>query len=117
MMVRGRHRGLPYALDRAILLPSENLNKNDAEGSTTGRDSTDEAGGLSRTFTRRDSNIAPDATGTSMDFSPAGIRHMRRGSQVSTKSVGGKSQTPKRRMSKILMAGLSAGPTTGRKYD
>jgi len=27
MMVRGRHRGLPYQLDRAILLPSENLNK------------------------------------------------------------------------------------------
>jgi potassium uptake Trk family protein len=29
MMIRGRHRGLPYALDRAILLPSENLNKKD----------------------------------------------------------------------------------------
>jgi potassium uptake Trk family protein len=117
MMVRGRHRGLPYALDRAILLPSENLNKNDAEGSTTGRDSTDETAGISRTFTRRDSNIAPDATGNSMDFNPAGIRHMRRGSQVSTKSAGGKSQTPKRRMSKILMAGLSAGPTAGRKHE
>lgn len=23
MMIRGRHRGLPYALDRAIMLPSE----------------------------------------------------------------------------------------------
>lgn len=23
MMIRGRHRGLPYALDRAITLPSE----------------------------------------------------------------------------------------------
>jgi Trk-type K+ transport system membrane component len=23
MMVRGRHRGLPYALDRAIVLPTE----------------------------------------------------------------------------------------------
>ncbi|KAK1094117.1 low affinity potassium transporter [Friedmanniomyces endolithicus] len=29
MMVRGRHRGLPYALDRAILLPSENLKDKD----------------------------------------------------------------------------------------
>lgn len=25
MMIRGRHRGLPYRLDRAILLPSEGL--------------------------------------------------------------------------------------------
>ncbi|OOF92603.1 hypothetical protein ASPCADRAFT_209876 [Aspergillus carbonarius ITEM 5010] len=29
MQVRGRHRGLPYALDRAILLPSESLNQNE----------------------------------------------------------------------------------------
>lgn len=27
MQIRGRHRGLPYSLDRAILLPSEALNK------------------------------------------------------------------------------------------
>ncbi|PLN85949.1 potassium transport protein TRK1/TRK2 [Aspergillus taichungensis] len=27
MQVRGRHRGLPYSLDRAILLPSEHLNQ------------------------------------------------------------------------------------------
>ncbi len=26
MMIRGRHRGLPYGLDRAILLPSDSLN-------------------------------------------------------------------------------------------
>ncbi|KAL2181833.1 cation transport protein-domain-containing protein [Thermothelomyces heterothallicus CBS 202.75] len=30
MMIRGRHRGLPYALDRAILLPSESLNAREA---------------------------------------------------------------------------------------
>lgn len=30
MQIRGRHRGLPYALDRAILLPSESLHKKDA---------------------------------------------------------------------------------------
>lgn len=30
MMVRGRHRGLPYGLDRAILLPSESLNAKEA---------------------------------------------------------------------------------------
>ena len=31
MMVRGRHRGLPYALDRAILLPSDSLHKKEDE--------------------------------------------------------------------------------------
>lgn len=31
MMIRGRHRGLPYGLDRAVLLPSENLNRKEAE--------------------------------------------------------------------------------------
>lgn len=29
VMLRGRHRGLPYSLDRAIMLPSEKLNKHD----------------------------------------------------------------------------------------
>ncbi|EWC47381.1 hypothetical protein DRE_00349 [Drechslerella stenobrocha 248] len=33
MMVRGRHRGLPYELDRAILLPSEALHQKEAEDS------------------------------------------------------------------------------------
>jgi hypothetical protein len=31
MQIRGRHRGLPYDLDRAILLPSEHLHKREAE--------------------------------------------------------------------------------------
>lgn len=31
MQVRGRHRGLPYELDRAILLPSESLHKKEDE--------------------------------------------------------------------------------------
>lgn len=30
MQIRGRHRGLPYGLDRAILLPSEALNRKEA---------------------------------------------------------------------------------------
>lgn len=30
MQIRGRHRGLPYGLDRAILLPSESLNATEA---------------------------------------------------------------------------------------
>ncbi|KAJ5786488.1 uncharacterized protein N7503_011700, partial [Penicillium pulvis] len=33
MQIRGRHRGLPYALDRAVLLPSDALNRHEAEDS------------------------------------------------------------------------------------
>ncbi|KAF2965198.1 hypothetical protein GQX73_g8377 [Xylaria multiplex] len=31
MMIRGRHRGLPYGLDRAVLLPGDSLNRKEAE--------------------------------------------------------------------------------------
>jgi Trk-type K+ transport system membrane component len=31
MQIRGRHRGLPYSLDRAILLPSESLHRKEQE--------------------------------------------------------------------------------------
>lgn len=31
MQIRGRHRGLPYGLDRAVLLPNESRFRNDAE--------------------------------------------------------------------------------------
>jgi Trk-type K+ transport system membrane component len=34
MEIRGRHRGLPYALDRAILLPSESLHKKEDADAT-----------------------------------------------------------------------------------
>jgi Trk-type K+ transport system membrane component len=34
MQLRGRHRGLPYALDRAILLPSESLHQKENEDAT-----------------------------------------------------------------------------------
>ncbi|KFY43108.1 hypothetical protein V494_02102 [Pseudogymnoascus sp. VKM F-4513 (FW-928)] len=34
MQVRGRHRGLPYELDRAILLPSESLHQREMEDAT-----------------------------------------------------------------------------------
>lgn len=29
MQIRGRHRGLPYALDRSVLLPSESIHKSE----------------------------------------------------------------------------------------
>ncbi|KAL5425249.1 hypothetical protein PMIN04_002745 [Paraphaeosphaeria minitans] len=56
MQIRGRHRGLPYALDRAILLPSESLHKKEDEDAMRrarrGSNVTDLGeGGLSRTGT------------------------------------------------------------------
>ena len=41
-MIRGRHRGLPYAIDRAVLLPGEELmEKMDKEVNGRGRDKED----------------------------------------------------------------------------
>ncbi|KAL3476430.1 cation transport protein-domain-containing protein [Aspergillus californicus] len=52
MQIRGRHRGLPYSLDRAILLPSESLNQKeivDAERRMRRRTSTfSQVGSLGR---------------------------------------------------------------------
>ncbi|RFU78452.1 trk family potassium uptake [Trichoderma arundinaceum] len=36
VMIRGRHRGLPYALDRAIMLPDEHAQPEEAEGYDNG---------------------------------------------------------------------------------
>lgn len=74
MMIRGRHRGLPYTLDRAIMLPDDDMQRRDAvqehhalqraqtldvaptrstfnDASSTGI--TGRLGGLTRTITRR----------------------------------------------------------------
>lgn len=61
MQIRGRHRGLPYGLDRAVLLPSESRFRAEAEGG----DGLS-GGGLprARTLPRRNS-IASVATGNS----------------------------------------------------
>lgn len=66
MMIRGRHRGLPYALDRAIMLPSDNMLKRDKvqehhierRNETMERSQTQASGG---TFPRA-------ATGTGTDL-------------------------------------------------
>lgn len=58
MQVRGRHRGLPYTLDRAILLPSESLHQKEAEDA-------------SRRLLRRNSNISDlDTSGQGLLKSP-----------------------------------------------
>lgn len=71
MMIRGRHRGLPYGLDRAILLPSESRYEPDSESEAvdevpedvapvatraSGASTTGFSPGVARTTTRRMSN-------------------------------------------------------------
>jgi hypothetical protein len=36
MMIRGQHRGLPYALDRAIMLPSNHIIKIRSQSENSG---------------------------------------------------------------------------------
>ncbi|KAJ5992130.1 hypothetical protein N7451_007854, partial [Penicillium sp. IBT 35674x] len=68
MQIRGRHRGLPYALDRAVLLPSDALNRHEAEDSerrmrrrASNLSGVESLGRPSRTF----SSSRPDAGLTS----------------------------------------------------
>lgn len=122
MMIRGRHRGLPYALDRAILLPSENLSRHEAEEdkrraaatSLDGNNGEDDGNnGLLRQQTtianRRNSNM----------LEPGSVRHLRRGSELSTVSKRSTDPAPlsrrKRNFSTVVMAGLSAGPTASNR--
>ncbi|KAL1635771.1 low affinity potassium transporter [Neofusicoccum ribis] len=116
MQIRGRHRGLPYALDRAILLPSETLHKKedvDAGRRAARRNSNISemmaadagvfAGGRPPTFRRE--SYATNATARDEE-GPTGNQwlasHRRRGS-----AAGG--------LTKFLSGALSAGPTIQRE--
>lgn len=62
MQIRGRHRGLPYELDRAILLPSESLHA---------KENDDKVNAL-RGIRRRNSSIAPSGAGTALEHVVSG---------------------------------------------
>ncbi|OCK77309.1 potassium transport protein TRK1/TRK2 [Lepidopterella palustris CBS 459.81] len=96
MMIRGRHRGLPYALDRAILLPSESLHKSEDE------DAVRRARRGSRA-----SGEAPDRE-TLMRSNTA-----RRGSTATREDVRGRDREPG--LGRLLSGALSAGPTVPRE--
>jgi len=133
MMLRGRHRGLPYALDRAILLPSENLHKKEAEeasrrslrrpsfsvANTTGRDSSADV----RSAAAEDTDMYPRTLSTDFaqmaNASPVTTRrmtmHSRRGSELSqmSRAPSVREQSSRnRRLSTFLASGFSAGPTS-----
>jgi hypothetical protein len=71
MMIRGRHRGLPYGLDRAILLPSETLNAHEG---------ADDSERLSRRISHASAppGIGIPITGRSYSFSTRGGRSISR---------------------------------------
>jgi len=129
MMIRGRHRGLPYALDRAILLPSEKLHKKDEEATappvkrrTSVMDDTGwqdlhlDRYGLPTQHTGDGTQAG--SMGAGRDGSPEAVmfRRTRRRSSAFTTGDGQESGTPKRKHERsrslgFLAGGLSAGPT------
>ena len=108
MQIRGRHRGLPYELDRAILLPSESLHQKENVDATK------------RMLRRRGSNLSQmdamdhaigsspttgSATGRDSEhFSPVELRKTQ--SQNSHGSHGAHARSGLG----TIMAGLAAGP-------
>ncbi|KAI3401279.1 hypothetical protein diail_11985 [Diaporthe ilicicola] len=60
MQIRGRHRGLPYGLDRAVLLPSESRFRNEAEEPAL-------SGIRTRTIPRRGSAVSVATDGRSLN--------------------------------------------------
>lgn len=110
MQIRGRHRGLPYALDRAILLPSESLHQKENEDATR--------------RARRGSNALD--MGMSMSTDRAGDGGLQRqGTGMSYRSnmsgeTGRHSATggfkPKQ-LTRILSGAFSAGPSAQHHRD
>ncbi|KAF4555048.1 putative low-affinity potassium transport protein 1 [Elsinoe fawcettii] len=123
MMLRGRHRGLPYALDRAILLPSEALHKKESEEAArrAGRRNsmsiskapTDERrtfGDGSSTITSENHTMGPLLHANT---SPSAFRkHNRRPSELSQLSRRETNKSRGRTITSLVGAALSAGPSS-----
>lgn len=102
MQIRGRHRGLPYALDRAILLPSESLHQKENEDAT-------------RRMMRRNSAAmgvfdAPDG------LTRQGTGLSRRSSMSSQRPTAADRFRPAQ-LKRILSGAFSAGPTAPRQKE
>ena len=112
MQIRGRHRGLPYELDRAILLPSESLHKKEDMDA-------------SRRMQRRNSSVSNiDPLGSAIGKQPtmprtptqgttSGSDHKNpsKGSIIGERGHSGRTGYAVGK----LMAGLAAGPQLGWK--
>lgn len=104
MQLRGRHRGLPYALDRAILLPSESLQKKEAE----------EAARRSAAARRRLSN----ASDTLEPMSTVRSRRNSTGTMDAPERRGTFMSLSKQRsgLKRIVSGAMSAGPARHKKH-
>ncbi|KAF2176036.1 potassium transport protein TRK1/TRK2 [Zopfia rhizophila CBS 207.26] len=99
MQIRGRHRGLPYALDRAILLPSESLHRREDEDAM-------------RLAQRRKSNISGIAGAERlMSVSTAPTARRESAAIAAEQRSGGQG------LSRLLSGALCAGPTVQRERE
>ena len=62
MEIRGRHRGLPYALDRAILLPSERLHRVETEEMTRKLQHQEQHEQQTENHQQKDQGITPSSS-------------------------------------------------------
>lgn len=65
MQIRGRHRGLPYALDKAILLPSEGLHRKEEEEAKRRRRASVQSTSSEVAASRKEEDIASTPSGSS----------------------------------------------------
>lgn len=116
MQIRGRHRGLPYELDRAILLPSETLHRKEDEdankrmpqrrnSSVSHLENLDHAPGRTPTMDSREPTMASTTGRDQEPFSPVESKK----SHTSHQAHLMHSPHARTGIGK-LMAGLAAGP-------
>jgi potassium uptake Trk family protein len=96
MMLRGRHRGLPYALDRAILLPGEGLKSDKARRQSE----ADASAALANAERKQDE----------ADFANAKRRRATDGSLHL-----GKQRSPQEKIMHFIAGALTAGPAPKKK--
>lgn len=119
MQIRGRHRGLPYELDRAILLPSEHLHKGEDEDAAR------------RAMLRGNSNSSNITLGgtalfrqtsTPAAYPAAPAPHVAAPPLVTSMSTGRDSNASKRRMNYVkgglgkLMAQVASPPKSDARH-
>jgi potassium uptake Trk family protein len=133
MMIRGRHRGLPYALDRAILLPSEKLQQKEAEASerrlaiarrgsmfAEGNENEGiswERGDLDNYGLPRQHTLDRHGAAGGDDGDAVRRVHTRRSTAAGSAKSGGMSPGHQRvrSLSRVVLGGLSAGPTFSKR--
>ncbi|KAH6638963.1 cation transport protein-domain-containing protein [Boeremia exigua] len=103
MQIRGRHRGLPYALDRAILLPSETLHQKENEDAT------------------RRMNMRRNSAAVGAFDGPEGLTRqgtgMSRRSSISSHRPSAADRLRPKQLKRILSGAFSAGPSAPRRKE